>query len=58
VRSKTILAALLVVLAPAVSSGQSAPKTSAPKTSAAPTDQPREQSLLFARESRHVGVGK
>jgi len=40
VRSKTILAALLVVLAPAVSSGQSAPKTSAPKTSAAPTDQP------------------
>ena len=39
-RSKTILAALLVVLAPAVSSGQSAPKTSAPKTSAAPTDQP------------------
>jgi lipopolysaccharide export system protein LptA len=40
VRSKTILAALLVVLAPAVSGGQSAPKTSAPKTSAAPTDQP------------------
>lgn len=39
-RSKTILAALLVVLAPAVSGGQSAPKTSAPKTSAAPTDQP------------------
>ena len=39
-RSKTILAALLVVLAPAVSSGQSAPKTPAPKTSAAPTDQP------------------
>ena len=39
-RSTTILAALLVVLAPAVSGGQSAPKTSAPKTSAAPTDQP------------------
>jgi lipopolysaccharide export system protein LptA len=40
VRSTTILAALLVVLAPAVSGGQSAPKTPAPKTSAAPTDQP------------------
>jgi lipopolysaccharide export system protein LptA len=40
VRSKTILAALLVVLAPAVSSGQSAPKTPEPKTSASPTDQP------------------
>ena len=39
-RSKTILAALLLVLAPAVSGGQSAPKTPAPKTSAAPTDQP------------------
>jgi lipopolysaccharide export system protein LptA len=40
VRSKTILAALLVVLAPAVSGGQAAPKTPAPKTSASPTDQP------------------
>jgi lipopolysaccharide export system protein LptA len=40
VRSKTILAALLVVLAPAVSGGQSAPKTPEPKTSASPTDQP------------------
>jgi lipopolysaccharide export system protein LptA len=40
VRSKTILAALLVVLAPATSGGQSAPKASAPKTSAAPADQP------------------
>lgn len=39
-RSKTILAALLVVLAPAVSGGQSAPKTPEPKTSASPTDQP------------------
>ena len=39
-RSTTILAALLVVLAPAVSGGQSAPKTPEPKTSASPTDQP------------------
>jgi lipopolysaccharide export system protein LptA len=40
VRSKTILAALLVALAPAASGAQSAPKASAPKTSAAPADQP------------------
>ena len=43
-RSKTILAALLVVLAPAASGGQSAPKTPTPKTSAAPADQPAANS--------------
>jgi len=54
VRSKTILAALLVVLAPTVSGGQSAPKTPAPKTSAAPTDQPAAPKAKIGKDDNSL----